>query len=383
MICAPLRISLGDSRALGWPRRASFTDGDVVGACLDRNGLRPFRFQISDDDVLLVGSEVGTIDIGGAKIIEKGRLGPGQILALDLRIGHLMHNEEVKDRYAKAQLYRDWVNSNLIRGELISGQSAEIVFDAPTPLFGEELLEQQKAFGFTTEDVDDTISPMVKAGVEPTGSMGDDTPLAVLSEKPRLLPNYFRQRFAQVTNPPIDPLREKLVMSLHSFVGPLANLWKKTAPKTAAASNFRHRFAQRAMAALRNGETNWGGHFQATIRSTFDISQGEDGLQPAIKRLQADAAREVANGASILIISDRACQGSRAYPCGVGGWRCASSSHPRGTSHQMQPHRRIGRTARLAPFRVLDWLRRRRRQPYLALETAQNRTTGIGRQSCW
>jgi len=289
------------------PAALSFTDGDVVGACLDRNGLRPFRFQISDDDVLLVGSEVGTIDIGGAKIIKKGRLGPGQILALDLRIGQLMHNEEVKERYAKAQPYRDWVNSNLIRGALISGQSAEIVFDAATPLFGEELLEQQKAFGFTTEDVDDTISPMVKAGVEPTGSMGDDTPLAVLSEKPRLLPNYFRQRFAQVTNPPIDPLREKLVMSLHSFVGPLANLWEPDRAEDCRRIEFPSPLLlNEQLAALRNGETNWGGHFQAaTIRSTFDVSEGEDGLEPAIARLQADAAREVANGASILIISDR------------------------------------------------------------------------------
>ncbi len=289
------------------PAALSFTDGDVIGACLDRNGLRPFRYQISDDNVLLVGSEVGTIDIGAANIIEKGRLGPGQILALDLRIGQLMRNDEVKARYAKAAPYRDWVNSNLIRGENISGHSADIVFDAVAPAFGEELLAQQKAFGFTTEDVDDTISPMVKSGVEPTGSMGDDTPLAVLSEKPRLLPSYFRQRFAQVTNPPIDPLREKMVMSLHSFVGPLANLWEADRPEDCRRIEFNSPLLlNEQLAALRQGHANWGDGFKAaTVRSVWNVADGEDGLEPAVLQLQRDAARAVRAGAAILIISDR------------------------------------------------------------------------------
>ncbi|PQV65435.1 glutamate synthase (NADPH/NADH) large chain/glutamate synthase (ferredoxin) [Abditibacterium utsteinense] len=288
------------------PAALSFTDGDVIGACLDRNGLRPFRYQISDDNVLLVGSEVGTIDIGDAKLLEKGRLGPGQILALDLKTGQLMHNQEVKERYSKAAPYRDWVSQNLIQGDF-SGKVEHIAMDAIAPAFGETLLAQQKAFGFTTEDVDDMISPMVKSGIEPTGSMGDDTPLAVLSEKPRLLYTYFRQRFAQVTNPPIDPLREKLVMSLHSFVGPLANLWEENSAKNCRRIEFpTPLLLNEQLAAIRSGETNWGAGFKsATVKSIWPVSDGENGLQKAVKKLQSDAARAVREGASILIISDR------------------------------------------------------------------------------
>jgi glutamate synthase (ferredoxin) len=289
------------------PAALSFTDGDVIGACLDRNGLRPFRYQISDDNVLLVGSEVGTIDIGEAKLLEKGRLGPGQILALDLRTGQLMHNDEVKARYATEEPYRDWVSNNLIKGETITGKSDAIVTSGIAPAFGEELLAMQKAFGFTTEDVDDTISPMVKSGMEPTGSMGDDTPLAVISEKPRLLYGYFRQRFAQVTNPPIDPLREKLVMSLHSFVGPLANLWEKNTPEACRRIEFpTPLLLNEQLAAIRHGEENWGESFKsATVKSTFPIADGEAGLEKAVKRLQIEAAQAVRDGAAILIVSDR------------------------------------------------------------------------------
>jgi glutamate synthase (NADPH/NADH) large chain/glutamate synthase (ferredoxin) len=289
------------------PAALSFTDGDVIGACLDRNGLRPFRYQISSDDVLLVGSEVGTIDIGDAKLLEKGRLGPGQILALDLKTGQLMRNDEVKARYAKEEPYRDWVSQNMIKGETITGKSDTIVTTGIPPAFGEELLAMQKAFGFTTEDVDDTISPMVKSGMEPTGSMGDDTPLAVLSEKPRLLYTYFRQRFAQVTNPPIDPLREKLVMSLHSFVGPLANLWEKNTPEACRRIEFpTPLLLNEQLAAIRHGEENWGESFKsATVKATFPVSAGEDGLEKAVKKLQTEAAQAVRDGATILIVSDR------------------------------------------------------------------------------
>ena len=288
------------------PAALSFTDGDVIGACLDRNGLRPFRYQISDDNVLLVGSEVGIIDIGDAKLLEKGRLGPGQILALDLKSGQLMRNDEVKARYSSAAPYRDWVSGNLIKGEL-SGKSASIVMTGIAPAFGEELLAMQKAFGFTSEDVDDTISPMVKSGMEPTGSMGDDTPLAVLSEKPRLLYTYFRQRFAQVTNPPIDPLREKLVMSLHSFVGPLANLWEENSAENCRRIEFpTPLLLNEQLAAIRSGETNWGTGFKAaTVQSIWPVESGESGLQIAVKKLQKEAALAVRGGASILIISDR------------------------------------------------------------------------------
>jgi len=290
------------------PAALSFTDGDVIGACLDRNGLRPFRYQISDDGIMLVGSEVGLFDLDGAKVIEKGRLGPGQILALDLRNGgKLMRNDEVKAHYAQAAPYREWVNTHLVKGGTITGRADAIVTDAAFAPFGEELFTQQKAFGFTTEDVDDLISPMVKSGYEPTLSMGDDTPLAVLSDKPRLLYTYFRQRFAQVTNPPIDPLREKLVMSLHSFVGPLTNLWEDNEATACRRIEFPSPILlNEQLAAMRVGNPAWNGHFKAaTISATFPVEQGEAGLEPAVKRLQKAATKAVREGATILIVSDR------------------------------------------------------------------------------
>ena len=288
------------------PAALSFTDGDIIGASLDRNGLRPFRYQISDDNVLLVGSEIGIIDLEGAKVVEKGRLGPGQILALDLKTGQLMRNDEVKARLSTAQPYREWVERNTVQGRDISGASDAIV-EGIAPAFGPELVAQQKAFGFTTEDVNDSISPMIKSGTEPTYSMGDDTPLAVLSEKPRLLYTYFRQRFAQVTNPPIDPLREKLVMSLHSFVGPLANLWEPNAPAGCRRIEFDSPFLlNEQLAALRAGNENWGDTFKtATVRSIWSVHEGERGMFAAIQQIQRDAEAAVRMGATILIVSDR------------------------------------------------------------------------------
>lgn len=216
------------------PAALSFTDGRVIGAMLDRNGLRPQRYQISDDGLLVVGSEVGVVDLKGAKVLEKGRLGPGQILALDTTTGELMRNDDIKERYAKRAPYRQWVNANLVKGDAVAEapapeESQNVAFVNGVPLEALALLEQQKAFGYTEEDVDDMVRPMVKTGNEAIYSMGDDTPLAVLSEKPRSLYTYFRQRFAQVTNPPIDPLREKLVMSLTTQLGPNYNLWDEDA----------------------------------------------------------------------------------------------------------------------------------------------------------
>ena len=356
------------------PAALSFTDGDIIGASLDRNGLRPFRYQISNDNLLLVGSEVGTIDLDGAHVIEKGRLGPGQILALDLRTGQLMRNDEVKAVYSKAQPYREWVDENTVKGEEISGKSETIV-EGIAPAQGEELLAVQKAFGFTTEDVDDAISPMVKSGTEPTGSMGDDTPLAVLSTKPRLLYTYFRQRFAQVTNPPIDPLREKLVMSLHSFVGPLANLWQHNTPEGCRRIEFDSPFLlNEQLAALRAGNERWGDTFRAaTVKSTFAVASGAEGLESAIARLQSDAEAAVRDGATILIVSDRGVNSEIApIPAllAVGAvhhhlirqglrTRCsiiAESGEPRDSHH----------------FACLIGYGAAAVNPYLALETAQN-----------
>ncbi len=338
------------------PAALSFTDGRIIGACLDRNGLRPARYQISDDGLLIVASEVGVVELEGAQVLEKGRLGPGQIIALDTHAGELMKNEEVKARYARRAPYRNWVDSALIVadeigrretadgkretgssngaaaldgtaaldgaasldgvGSLDSASSNGVMNGAvsnsqlPTPN-SQPLMSRQKAFGYTNEDIESIVKPMVKTAKEPIGSMGDDTPLAVLSEKPRLLYSYFRQRFAQVTNPPIDPLRERLVMSLHTRLGEGTNLWSER-PDACRRIQFSSPILSDAQLRwLASGEA--GPEFTARVfDATFAVTEGEDGLKRAADRLHDEAVEAVREGVSILILSDRAVDESRA-----------------------------------------------------------------------
>jgi glutamate synthase (NADPH/NADH) large chain/glutamate synthase (ferredoxin) len=299
------------------PAALSFTDGRYIGVSLDRNGLRPVRYQTTDDGLLIVGSEVGTVDLEGACVLEKGRLGPGQILALDTQTGELMRNDDIKERYAARQPYRQWLNENLVHVDKIEAPLADPLNSYHNDGVahetngngngsGDPLLSQLKAFGWTVEDVEDILQPMAQTGVEATGSMGDDTPLSVLSEKPRLLYNYFRQRFAQVTNPPIDPLREKLVMSLQTFVGPKYNLWEET-PQSCRRIEFSSPvLTNDQLAFLKNAESTLGADFKAiTIASTFSVTDGEAGLKRAVQTLQAQAESAVKNGVSIVVLSDR------------------------------------------------------------------------------
>jgi glutamate synthase (ferredoxin) len=302
------------------PAALSFTDGRVIGASLDRNGLRPARYQVSDDGLFVMGSEVGLVELEGAKVLEKGRLGPGQIIALDTQTGELLKNDDIKERYARRAPYRHWVSTFLIEGSSFESRASSAGPDeysqnghaqmdgdnAKPETQNSKLLLQQKAFGFTTEDVDDIVKPMVASAVEPTGSMGDDTPLAVLSEKPRLLYSYFRQRFAQVTNPPIDPLREKLVMSLDTHLGPVSNLWEE---KPEACRRIRLTspvLLDEQLAALREEYSADDATFKiATVDTTFAIADGETALRAAVERVRLDAAHAVENGASLLVLSDK------------------------------------------------------------------------------
>jgi glutamate synthase (NADPH/NADH) large chain/glutamate synthase (ferredoxin) len=299
------------------PAALSFTDGRIIGASLDRNGLRPARYQISDDGLLVVGSEVGVVDLEGAKVLEKGRLGPGQILALDTATGEIMRNADIKERYAKAQPYRQWVSQNLIHGDK---ETAQVLAPSATQVLanghtnghgngnghGDPLIEQLKAFGYTSENVEDILLPMAQTGSEATGSMGDDTPLSVLSEKPRSLYNYFRQRFAQVTNPPIDPLREKLVMSLSTLIGPRANLWSESPESCRRITFSSPLLSESQLEWLRDGASTSDARFaSATIKATFPVEDGEEALERAVGWLRQEAERAVRGGASILILSDR------------------------------------------------------------------------------
>lgn len=205
------------------PAAIAFVYGDRIGAHLDRNGLRPARFVLTEDGIIILGSEVGLIDLGGRRIKEKGRLGPGDTLVVDLSTGEVRKTEQILQELARSKPYKEWIDKNLLRlSKLTEGKRISVPSEDP------ELLRKQVAFGWTEEEIKNVIQYMAQTGKEPTFSMGDDTPLPPLSEKPKLLFRYFKQRFAQVTNPPIDPIRERLVMSLKMNLGHKMNFLKET-----------------------------------------------------------------------------------------------------------------------------------------------------------
>ncbi len=275
------------------PALLVFADGRSVGATLDRNGLRPARYCITSDGFVVMGSETGVVELDESRIIEKGRLGPGQMLAVDLEQGRLLHNWEVKQEVASRHPYGAWLAEH--RRNL-----------APQPWQQErqlgdlELLQKQTAFGFTAEDLELVIEDMAGAAKEPTYCMGDDIPLAVLSGKPHLLYDYFKQRFAQVTNPPIDPLREKLVMSLEMHLGKRGSPLR---PEAAAAAVLH--LASPILNEAELAAVGTQGIPAATLSTLMPITDGPSGLEAAVNRLKAEAEAAVRAGQQILVLSDR------------------------------------------------------------------------------
>ncbi|MFQ4143240.1 glutamate synthase-related protein [Chlorogloeopsis sp. ULAP02] len=311
----------GLQEAWDGPALLVFGDGLKVGATLDRNGLRPARYCITKDDYIIVASEAGVVQLPEANIIEKGRLGPGQMIAVDLETHEVLKNWEIKQRIAKKHPYGEWLqqyrqeikssvinNSSLANGKgrmandngLISNDNGNGL-QTTNSIDRQTLLRQQVAFGYTTEDVEMVIQPMAIEGKEATFCMGDDIPLAILSEKPHLLYDYFKQRFAQVTNPAIDPLREKLVMSLKVELGEKGNLLDV---KPDYARRLKLDSPVLTEAELEAIKTS--GFTTAELPTLFEIASGPEGLQAAVQRLQAQAAESVRAGAKILILSDRA-----------------------------------------------------------------------------
>ena len=282
------------------PAALVFTDGITVGACLDRNGLRPSRFKITEDGIFSLGSEVGTIDLEDITVVEKGRLGPGEMIAIDTAQGKLLRDGEIKASLAVRRPYGKWLAENLLP---LAGQAAPI-----TEPGGEldilTLTQRQMAFGYSSEELDIIVKPMAGTAYEAIGSMGDDTPLAVLSLQPRLLYTYFKQLFAQVTNPPIDPIREKLVMSLDTTIGWRRN-WLGESPEHARMIQsdspilFPNEFE-----AIRNLPGYE--HSSSTVSCVWPLAEGEAGLEKAIQRICTEAAEAVISGARVLILSDRA-----------------------------------------------------------------------------
>ncbi|MDP5015946.1 MAG: glutamate synthase-related protein, partial [Dolichospermum sp.] len=298
------------------PALLVFSDGKKVGATLDRNGLRPARYVITKDDYIVVSSEAGVVDFPEENILEKGRLGPGQMIAVDLNTQEILKNWEIKQRIAKQHPYGEWLKqhrlelSNLVKGESfvngngngngnghLSTNNGQLTTDKIDP---QVLLQKQIAFGYTIEDVEMVIHPMASTGAEATFCMGDDIPLAVLSEKSHLLYDYFKQRFAQVTNPAIDPLREKLVMSLTVELGEKGNLLE---PKAEYARRLKLESPVLTQTELETIKLS--GFATAELSTLFPIATGPNGLKTAVESLQKQAAESVRAGAKILILSDR------------------------------------------------------------------------------
>jgi glutamate synthase (ferredoxin) len=279
------------------PALLVFSDGRMVGATLDRNGLRPARYCITSDGYVVMGSETGVVELEESNIIEKGRLGPGQMLAVDLEQGRVLRNWEVKEESASRLPYGAWLAEH--RRDLAAG-----AWEQERRLGDLELLQQQTAFGFTAEDLDLVIEDMAGAGKEPTYCMGDDIPLAVLSSKPHLLYDYFKQRFAQVTNPPIDPLREKLVMSLEMHLGQRGSALRPE-PSGAAVLHLDTPVLNEAELA----ELGRHGLALATLSTLLPVAEGPAGLERAVNHLCAEAENTVRAGHRILVLSDRQAAG--------------------------------------------------------------------------
>jgi glutamate synthase (NADPH/NADH) large chain/glutamate synthase (ferredoxin) len=283
------------------PAALCFSDGITVGACLDRNGLRPARYKLTDDGLFSIGSEVGTIEFDDAHVVEKGRLAPGEMIAIDTASGKLLRDAEIKASLAARKPYAVWLEDNLIHLEDLAPDE---VREPAEPLDILSLTQKQLAFGYTAEELELIIKPMVKEAAEGIGSMGDDTPLAVLSLQPRLLYTYFKQLFAQVTNPPIDPIREKLVMSVTVGLGWRRNLLAETPLHAQLVQSNSPILFEHQLTALRNLESRH--HPAATIDATWPLEAGESGLAQAIDRICAEAEAAVVRGARLVILSDRA-----------------------------------------------------------------------------
>ena len=291
------------------PAAMAFTDGRHIGGTLDRNGLRPARYIVTDDDLVVMASESGVLPIPESKIIQKWRLQPGKMFLIDLEAGRIIDDQELKNTYANAKPYKAWINSVRIKLDEIKLAEGQAKHDRAQ---GEKeqpsLLDRQQAFGYTQEDLKFLMAPMAVAGEEATGSMGNDSPLAVMSNKLKPLYNYFKQLFAQVTNPPIDPIREAMVMSLVSFIGPKPNLLDTNNVNPP----MRLEVAQPVlgfddMARLRNISAHTGGKFKSyELDICYPLAWGKEGVEACLASLCAEAVDAVKSGHNILIVSDRA-----------------------------------------------------------------------------
>jgi glutamate synthase (NADPH/NADH) large chain len=281
------------------PASISFTDGKIIGATLDRNGLRPSRYCVTTDDRVIMASETGVLPIEQKMIREKGRLQPGKMFVVDMEQGRIISDEELKKTICSSKPYAEWLNKYKIRLEELP--EPRVLF---TELHHDQIFKYQKAFGYSTEDIESIIMPMALDAKEPVGSMGSDVPLAVLSDEPQHLSSYFKQLFAQVTNPPIDPIRERLVMSLTTFAGNNGNLLIED-PLACHSVALKHPvLSNHELEKIRSIDT---GVFQAKTLQTYFRADGKPGsLQAGVERLCRYAVDAVLDGFEVLVLTDRA-----------------------------------------------------------------------------
>ena len=279
------------------PAAVAFTDGRIIGATLDRNGLRPARYLVTNDDVLIMASEAGVLPVKPEEVKYKGRLQPGRMLLVDTEAGRLIPDEEIKQQLASRKPYAEWLKENQIT---LDG------LPEPPRIYGsdqETIVSRQRVFGYTDEDIRILLTPLAVNGEEPIGSMGTDTPLACLSDKPQLLFHYFKQLFAQVTNPAIDPIREELVMSLTSYIGTERNILAET-PQHCHTLKLSHPIlTNRDLEKLRR--VSWGDFLASTLPMLFRVEGGEKEFERAIESLCRRASLAIKSGYTLLILSDR------------------------------------------------------------------------------
>jgi glutamate synthase (NADPH) large chain len=282
------------------PASVAFTDGEVIGAVLDRNGLRPSRYWVTDDDLVVMASEVGVIDVDPSKVVAKGRLQPGKMFLIDTRAGRIVADEEIKAELAALHPYGEWLAAGMIDLDDLP-EREHVVFSH------DSVLRRQQMFGYTHEELKILLTPMAASGGEALGSMGTDTPLAVLSERPRLLFDYFKQLFAQVTNPPLDAIREEVVTAVSSSVGPEANL---LAPGPDSCRQLALPFPiidndDLAKIIHINDDGNHPGLQAKVLSGLYRVADGGAGLRTALDRVCAQASQAIEDGARIIVLSDR------------------------------------------------------------------------------
>ena len=282
------------------PASIAFTDGRVIGAVLDRNGLRPSRYWVTDDGFVVMASEVGVVEIPQEQIVEKGRLQPGRMFLIDTEEGRIVRDSELKERISAAQPYGDWLEQNLVT-----------LVDLPTgaPRYGDEgtLVQRQLTFGYTLEENKLLIAPMARHAKEAIGSMGTDTPIAVLSNRSRQLSDYFQQLFAQVTNPPLDAIRERIITSTFSRLGPEGNIFdaRPESCRTIHLDNPVIIDADLARLVALDGTEGPEGFRTEVISTLYPVNKGADGLADAISRIRSQASDAITSGATVIVLSDR------------------------------------------------------------------------------